>query len=185
MPTLLMPVSGSRITARPAVMYLPRVLLMIGADRQLLDIDLVADADDLLHRAASHPHRVDRMSLARRTFPDEFLDAAVFHAERATAAARNSRACWRPAECSDPFTFSKMTSGKRPSRSRPFEDAGDAEFRVDLLADADDLVRDARPPGNRGTRAGPACRVSSTGYSFVQSPSRRSHDGANPLARRY
>ena len=40
----------------------------------------------------------------------------------------------------EPFTFSKMTNGKRPSRSSRIENAGNAEFRVDFLGDADDVV---------------------------------------------
>ena len=47
------------------------VLLVIGADRQFLDVDLVAEADDLLHRRGAHHHRVDRMGLARGAFLDE------------------------------------------------------------------------------------------------------------------
>ncbi len=58
------------------------VLLVIGADRQILDADLIADKHLLLHRRLVHHHRVDRMGLPRGTFLDEGFDIAVLHAER-------------------------------------------------------------------------------------------------------
>jgi hypothetical protein len=126
-----MPVSGSRIIASPAVMY-SGVLLVIGADRQVLDADLSAEEDLLVNGCVLDHHRVDRMGLPRRAFLDERLDVAGLHAEREP---EPLEARMHVGDQRDVRALDVLEDHQRESAValQPLEDARDAELRIDFL----------------------------------------------------
>ena len=79
------------------------------------------------------------MGLARRAFLDELLDAALLHAER------KSQPLEARVHVGDQRNLRALHVLEDDQREaavplQPFEDAGDAELRIDLLADPHDLL---------------------------------------------
>ena len=134
MPTLLMPVSGSRITAKPCGDVLAGVLLVVGADRQFLDIDVVAERAP---PPAPAPVSTITGSIgwawrAAHSLTN-CLDVAVLHAERV---AQPLEARVHVGDQRDLRALDVLEDHQREFAValQPLQDAGDAEFRIDLLA---------------------------------------------------
>ncbi len=102
-------------------------------------LDLIAEEHLLLHRRVVDHHRVDRVGLPRGAFLDERFDVAVLHAERKP---QPLEARVHVGDQRDFRAFDVLEDHQREFAValQPLQDAGDAELRIDLLGDADDLL---------------------------------------------
>ena len=75
--TFRRPVSGSLVTMMPAVTYGAGVVLAVGHERQLVDVRLVPDLDDLLAGSVAHDDRLHAPLAAAHELPHDVLGLGI------------------------------------------------------------------------------------------------------------